>query len=102
MGSAATFNRFDVDATIPAQTSIQYQVAIAAPVSGSCTGANYVFVGPDGTSNTKFASGSALPLANGGNGYVNPGRCLKYRAYLSTTNYNTTPTLLDISFNYTL
>lgn len=102
MGAPATFNRFDVDANIPAQTSIQYQVAIADPVSGNCTNANYVFVGPDGTSNTKFASGSAIPLNNDNVGYENPGQCLRYRAYLSTTNYNTTPTLLDISFNYSL
>jgi len=102
MGAAATFNRFYADANLPAQTSIQYQIAIAAPVSGSCTNASYVFIGPDGTSNTKFATGSAIPLAAGGNGFINPGECLKYRAYLSTTNYNTTPTLLDISFNYSL
>lgn len=96
----ATFNRFDANAIIPANTSIQYQVAIANAVSGSCTGANYVFVGPDTTSATYFATSSAIPLHTGGTGYVNPGRCMKYRAYLSTTDYNSTPTLTDILFNY--
>lgn len=100
MSTPVTFNRFDVGETLPASTSIQYQVAIADPVSGSCTNANYVFVGPDGTSNTKFATGSALPLNSDNAGYENPGQCLKYRAFLSTTNYNVTPTLLDIRFNF--
>jgi type II secretory pathway pseudopilin PulG len=102
MGAPATFNRFNTTADIPANTNIQYQIAVADPVSGSCTNANYVFVGPDGTSNTKFASGSAIPLNSDDTGYENPGRCLRYRAYLSTTSYNTTPTLLDISFNFSL
>jgi len=100
MNAPVTFNRFDVDENLPANTSIQYQVAIANPVSGSCTNANYVFIGPDGSNNTKFATGSALPLNNSGTGYRNPGQCLKYRAFLSTTNYNVTPTLLDITFNF--
>ncbi len=102
MSAPATFNRFNADANIPAGTSIQYQIAIADPVSGSCTNANYVFVGPDGTSNTKFATSSAIPLNNDSVGFENPGQCLKYRAYLSTSNYNVTPTLYDISFNFTL
>jgi type II secretory pathway pseudopilin PulG len=100
IGSSATFNRFDVVENIPPQTSIEYQVAIADQVSGSCTGANYVFIGSDGTSNTRFATGSAIPLNNDGSGFENPGRCVKYRAYLATTDYNVTPTLLDVKFNF--
>ena len=100
IGSSATFNRFDVVENLPPQTSIQYQIALADQVSGSCTGANYVFVGPDGTVDTKFATGSAIPLNNDGVDYENPGQCLKYRAYLATTDYNVTPTLLDVHFNY--
>jgi hypothetical protein len=98
--TSATFNRFDANALLPTNTSIQYQVAIANAVNGSCAGANYVFVGPDATGATYFATSSAIPVHSGGNGYVNPGRCLKYRAYLSTTDYNTTPTLTDILFNF--
>jgi type II secretory pathway pseudopilin PulG len=100
IGSSATFNRFDVIENLPPQTSIQYQIALADQVAGSCSSANYVFVGSDGTVNTKFATGSAIPLNNDGTGFENPGRCLKYRAYLATTDYNVTPTLLDVHFNY--
>lgn len=100
IGSSATFNRFDVVENLPPQTSIQYQIALADQISGSCTGANYIFVGPDGTNNTKFATGSAIPLNNDGAGFENPGRCLKYRAFLATTDYNVTPTLLDVRFNF--
>jgi hypothetical protein len=100
MGISKTFNRFDVSADTPASTSAQYQIAIADPVSGSCNNATFVFVGPDGTSNTKFATSSAIPLNNDGVGYENPGQCLRYRTYLTTTNYNVTPTIFDINFNY--
>jgi type II secretory pathway pseudopilin PulG len=102
MGAPATFNRFNANADIPPQTSIQYQIAVADTVSGSCTGANFIFVGPDGTAASKFSTSSAIPLNHDGAGYENPGRCLKYRTYLTTTNYNVSPALLDISFNFAL
>jgi hypothetical protein len=98
--TSATFNRFDANAVIPTNTSIRYQVAIANAVNNNCTAANYVFVGPDATTSTYFATSSAIPFHSGGTGYVNPGRCMKYRAYLSTTDYNVTPTLTDILFNF--
>jgi hypothetical protein len=102
LGATATFNRFDVTVDVPAQTTIQYQMAVADAVSGSCTGANFVFVGPDGTNSTFFATSSAIPLNNDGIGYENPGRCLRYKTYLTTANYNVSPALFDISFNYSL
>lgn len=92
LGSNVTFNRFDVVEHIPANTSIEYQLAITDPVSGSCNGVTFSFVGPDGTASTKFATGSAIPLGTGGF-LKNPGRCMRYKAYLSTTDYNVTPTV---------
>jgi hypothetical protein len=100
IGKDVTFNRFEVTATVPAETTAEYQVAIADPVSGSCDGANFVFVGPDGTENTRFGASSALPLDDNGTGYENPARCVRYRTYMTTTNYNVSPTLFDITFNF--
>ncbi len=102
VGSEATFNRFDVTADLPPQTAIEYQIAVADPVGGSCDTANYVFVGPDGTPATTFTGSGAIPLNNDGAGYENPGQCLKYRAYLSTSDFSVTPQLLDILFNFSL
>lgn len=101
LGFVATFNRFDVTADVPASTSAQYQVAVADAVGGSCDSANYVFVGPDGAPATYFATGSAIPINDDGAGFENPGRCLKYRAYLTTNNFYVSPTIFDISFNHT-
>lgn len=101
LGNNVTFNRFDVIENLPASTSIQYQLAITDAVSGSCNGATFAYVGPDGTSGTKFATGSAIPIGRSGT-LKNPGRCMRYKAYLSTTDYNVTPTLLDVIFNYSL
>ncbi len=96
-----TFNRYTVNHTTPAQTNVQYQFAIADAVNGSCTGANYVFTGPDGTASTYYTTtNAALALSDDNAGYENPGRCLKYRTYLSTTDFNTTPVFQDITVNY--
>lgn len=99
-GSTVTFNRFIPTFTQPNQASIQFQIAVADAVSDSCTNANYYFIGPDGTSGTYFTSAGPIPLADNGQGYVNPGRCIKYKAYLSTSDLSQAPVLYDVSFNY--
>ncbi len=93
------FNRFDVTATIPVDTTLRYQLALTNPVSGSCTGATYTFVGPDKTSATYFPTSAQIPLGVGV-GYTNPAQCLKYRLYATTTNTNNTPIFQDITINY--
>ncbi len=100
IGSNATFNRFEVSGDAPANTTLQYQIALADPVAGSCAGAQFTFVGPDGTNSSYFATSSAIPLDDDGSGYENPAQCLRYRAYLSTTNYYVSPVLRDVLFNY--
>lgn len=97
---SAMFNRFDVTAVVPPpDTGMTYQVAIADAVSGSCAGSAYNFVGPDKTSNTFFTNSSSLPLGSV-SGYTNPGRCLKYKIFMTTANSNNSPVLYDITFNY--
>ena len=101
--SDAMFNTFTTSAIVPSQTSLTFQVAIKNEVSNSCdiTFSNTDFVGPDGTSNTFFPStGGILPQNATGNGYVNPGQCLRYRAYLSTSDITEAPEFYSISFNY--
>jgi len=100
-GKTVVFNGFQSTFTEPASTDYKMQVAVAAPVSGSCSGASYTFVGPDGTEGSFFTSdGEALPLDQDGSGYENPGRCLRYKAYFETTDYNASAVLEDINFNY--
>lgn len=102
-GYSTAFNRLDVTYTKPANTNITnitFQVAIADPVSGSCANANYVFVGPDATSATFFNDDGVIPLNDDGVGYENPARCFKYRAYLSTSDFSSTPILEQVIVNY--
>jgi hypothetical protein len=99
-GFTTAFNRLDVNVTEPNQTDITFQIAIADAVSGSCVGANYVFVGPDGTSATFFTADAAIALNDDNVGYENPGRCLRYKAYLSTSDMTQTPVFSDITINY--
>ena len=94
-GSDVMFNRFTVNHTIPSSTSIQYEVAVAKAVSGSCLSAAFSYAGP-------YATSSALPSTTGNPSYQNPGRCLKYKVTFSTADSNQTPIFYDISFNYSL
>ena len=93
------FNRFSVNYVQPIETTITFQVAVAAAVSGSCESAVYNFVGPDGTSSTYFSIDGPIPFTVSGS-YQNPGRCLKYRAFLSTNDSAFTPVLEDVTVNY--
>ncbi len=99
-------NRFLANFNQPAATSIQFQVALANQVSGSCP-ASFTFIGPSGTSTDWFtpSSGSTsfsapFPLGTYGLNYSNPGQCFRYKAKLSTTDQNNTPVLYDFTINY--
>lgn len=98
----AVFNRFSATYTLPDQTDIQFQFAGADPVNGSCNGAVYDFVGPDGTSGSYFTTATALaiPLHDDGTGYENPARCAKYKVVLTTLDNTSSPVFNDITINY--
>ena len=99
-GYATAFNRIDFTFSQPNQTSIQLQAAVADQVLDSCAGADYVYVGPDGTSSSFYATSSAIPLNDDGGSYQNPARCFRYKAYLSSTDPSSSPTLYDVTINY--
>lgn len=80
-GHAVSFNRFSKTETIPPNTSITYQVAVANMVSGSCTNAIYNFVDSSGS----------ISLA---------GQCFKYKATLTSSDSSATPILESITINY--
>ncbi|MDQ5900761.1 MAG: hypothetical protein QG600_339 [Patescibacteria group bacterium] len=101
LGSEAALNRLNVTSTVPVATTLTFQIAGADQVNGSCVNASYTYVGPDGTNSTFYPStGGVIPFNDDGSGFENPARCVKYRAYLSTTNYNLSPEVLDVSLNY--
>jgi hypothetical protein len=99
-GLTTAFNRVDGTLTIPNQTALNYQVAIANAISGSCSGVTFTFVGPDGTTGTTYGpTGGAIPFGTTGT-YTNPGRCFRYRANFSTEDSAFTPILEDVRINY--
>lgn len=101
VGYSTAFNNFQATAVTPSQTSIGWQFGIADPVSGSCNGVTFDFVGPDGTSSSYYpATGSAILLDDSDSGYENPGRCFRYKAFLNTLDPNQTPVIPDIIVNY--
>ena len=101
--SSAAFNRFDVSVNRPISTDIKFQVAVSQAVSGSCSGSIFNFVGPNATSSAFFTTTATLgvqsfsyPIPS----IINPGRCFKYKAYLSTTDPLSTPIFYDMTGNY--
>lgn len=97
--TSATFNYFNPSFTQPNQTSLTFQVAVAAAVNNNCSNANYSFLGPDRTSNTYFTGAGSIPLLVSGT-YSNPGRCMKYKAYFTTNDITVAPILNGVIVNY--
>ena len=102
-GYQTAFNRFDVSVNRPTSTDVNFQAAVSQAVGGSCTGASFNFVGPDSSSSTFF-----ITSTTSGNQVfsfsippnINPGRCFKYKVFLSTTNPTASPIFNDITVNY--
>lgn len=97
--AAVAFNRIVPNFIQPPQTSLRFQVAVATLVNGSCSNANYYFVGPDATADTYFTSSGIIPFGSN-QGYTNPGQCFKYKAFLSTEEPSFSPILNDVAINY--
>lgn len=102
-GYSTAFNRFDVSVNRPSTSDIQFQVAVASSVGGNCSAALFNFVGPNASPSAFFTTtvtsgiqsfGYAIPPV------INPGRCFKYKAYLSTSDSLSTPTFYDMIGNY--
>src|SRR3989344_1059226 len=99
-GYMTAFNRFVTIENMPPGTQIQYQMAVADPSGGGCSGANFIYVGPDGTSTSFFTGSSPIPLDDDGSGFENPGQCFRYKAYLSSIDTTSSPIFHEITVNY--
>jgi uncharacterized repeat protein (TIGR01451 family) len=85
-GDTPTWTTFSWTASVPANTSLQFQVAASNSASGP-----FNFVGPDGTPATYFTtSGASLSQFNGF-------QYLQYRAFFATSDGTVSPTLNDVT-----
>lgn len=74
----------------PSNTSLAFQVA------GNTDNATWNYVGPDGTGSTYFTTTtSTLGTVLNGRRYI------RYKAYFNTTNASNTPSLRDVTLNFT-
>jgi Carboxypeptidase regulatory-like domain/MBG domain len=83
--TTANWSTLSWNATTPAGTSIQFQIAASNSAAGP-----FNFVGPDGTAGTFFSNGGSLAQFTGN-------RYLKYQASLTTNSGAVTPTLQDVT-----
>ena len=102
----AAWNKFFATTSVPQNTTLGFRVAVKSGIAGKCSGVVFEdadFVGPDGTTGTLFTSaGGQIPFVSISPNYSNPGRCMKYRAYLETTDITQTPVIYEVNFNYSL
>lgn len=100
----AAWNIFTTNSIVPANTTLEFRIAVKNGIAGKCAAVTFDdndFVGPDGTTATTFTStGGQIPFISTSPNYSNPGQCLKYRAYFSTTDSTQTPVVEDIIFNF--
>lgn len=89
-GHAPNWSTLSWNATVPANTSLRFQVAASNAFTGP-----FNFVGPDGTAATFFTTSGASLSQFDGNRY------LRYRAYLATTDSAASPTLNDVTVCHT-
>jgi len=88
-GYTSAFNRLTFAGSKPANTNLSAQIAVSADCNG------FVFVGPDGTSGTFFdGSGESVDVT------LSSGRCMRYKAYLDSTDPGAAPSFNDITINY--
>jgi len=103
--SSAVFNRFTANVNQPANTTIKMQVGVATiGGSGTCTDAQFTYVGPNGATSTYFtpngnAIAGAIPVETLAPFYQNPAQCFRYKVYFTNTA-SATPTLYDVTVNY--
>ncbi len=99
-------NTFDVGGTSSTFNTISWNPVSQPPSSGSGSlefhvaanndNATWNFMGPDGTANTYFSSGtSTLPASLSGDRYF------RYEVFMSTQDPNNTPELDDATFGFT-
>lgn len=92
-GRTTAFNRISFNANVPSQTEIGFQTATANSSEGP-----WVFYGPGGTTETNDLytdpEGEGIWLGN------NFGRFFRYKAYLRSLDGESTPTLYDVTINY--
>src|SRR3989338_2654424 len=107
-GYSTADNRFEASFSQPSDSTIQFQVALANQVAGSCPG-TYTFVGQDGTSSTWFpltptpgltSYSNPFPFGTYGLNYSNTGQCFRYKVNMTTTDTSQTPILYDFTINY--
>lgn len=89
LSSKASFGNLDFTVTTPASTTLQFQLA------ANNDNSTWSYLGPDGTAGTYYSStGTAIASALNGSRYV------RYKAFLTSTDIGATPTLSDITINY--
>jgi hypothetical protein len=76
-------------ATQPAGTLLEFQLAV------NNDDATWNFLGPDGTPSTYFIASSSVFASFSGNRYF------RYEVFMSTQNPSSTPTLANVSFDFT-
>lgn len=109
-GYQTAFNYFSSLVTQPSQTTLRMQIAIAESINESCSNVTFTYIGPDTSNppasllNSYFTPvnneiSSSIPTTSV-NTYSNPGRCIRYKVFLTTSDSTQTPVFNEVNINY--
>jgi Tfp pilus assembly protein PilV len=87
-GANVGYNYITFTTTVPANTTLTFQVA------ANNTNSGWTYVGPDGTAGTTYSAGDSIPLGIVSNRYF------RYKATMTTTSSQVTPRIDDVEVNY--
>lgn len=102
-----SFNRFTASVNTPVDTELKLQVSVANKVNDSCDHDQYTYIGPD--KDNPFDSffipvdglvTGAVPYRQIDPYYINPGQCFRYKTHFSSSDNTKSPSLYDITINY--
>lgn len=104
-GGNTAYNRVFATVAKPSSTTIRMQVASAPPIGGSCTGASYSYVGPDGSATSFFTPigtsiSAGIPFGSYSPNFQNPAQCFRYKTWFTTWDTSQTPVFNEITVNY--
>jgi Tfp pilus assembly protein PilV len=87
-GKTVGFNRLSFTASVPSKTTLYFRVATNTDAS------TWNYVGPDGTSNSKFTADGPIPFI------ASQGRYIRYKVWFNTLDNLNSPVVSDVTVNY--
>jgi type II secretory pathway pseudopilin PulG len=100
LGQSTTLNTINPKVQTPLDTQVLFQLSLTDAPSDNCQDAPTSFTGPDGSPDSFYTGAQMVRFEDDGQGFENPGRCFKYRAFLTSQNSANSPIFESFQVNF--